>query len=342
MTDYATILRNLGYKLQDRGSYWQTSAIYRDGDNNTAISIYKDSGVWTDFVEGARPLPFELLLKKTLKTDNVSHIIDSASRLNFTETRRELLKEEKIFPESCLKKLLPDFDYFKSRGVTEETQKAYKAGLATSGKLYRRTVFPVYREDGKIHGFSGRKIVDNNGSPKWLHYGKSADWFYPYFTVKDCQNKIDQEKTVFLVESIGDSMALYQEGVENNIVIFGNVIKPRLVSRLSAMNCKIVLSLNNDNGQNRGFDGALTSVLKLIDTVDLENIWFFPPPVGDFGDLLKEDGAIKKWRQELFFDKDSHKISLSKLIEYAPKARISKSLLPKVSKLKKELDFLYN
>lgn len=342
MTDYATILRNLGYKLQDRGNYWQTSAIYRDGDNNTAISIYKDSGVWTDFVEGARPLPFELLLKKTLKTNNVSHIINNASNLNFTETRRELLKEEKIFPESCLKKLLPDFDYFKSRRVTEETQKAYKAGLATSGKLYRRTVFPVYREDGKIHGFSGRKIVDNDNSPKWLHYGRSADWFYPYFTVKDCQNKINQEKTVFLVESIGDSMALYQEGIENNIVIFGNIIKPRLVSRLSTMNCRIVLSLNNDDGQNRGFDGALTSVLKLMDTIDLENIWFFPPTVGDFGDLLKEDGAIKKWREELFFDKESHKMSLSKLIEYAPKARIAKSLLPKVSKLKRELDFIHN
>ena len=64
MIDYASILRNLGYTLSDRGSYWQTSAIYRGGDNKTAISIYKDSGVWTDFVAGSVALPFELLLKK--------------------------------------------------------------------------------------------------------------------------------------------------------------------------------------------------------------------------------------------------------------------------------------
>lgn len=64
MSDYKTILENLGYKLSDRGTFWQTSAIYRNGDNPTAIQVYKDTGVWKDFVEDTNFLPFEALVKK--------------------------------------------------------------------------------------------------------------------------------------------------------------------------------------------------------------------------------------------------------------------------------------
>ena len=40
---------NLASKLSDRGAN-KTSAIWRGGDNTTAIQIYKDTGVWKDFV----------------------------------------------------------------------------------------------------------------------------------------------------------------------------------------------------------------------------------------------------------------------------------------------------
>jgi hypothetical protein len=69
MINYAGILKEIGYRLEDRGSYWQTSAIFRNGDNKTSIRIYKDTGVWSDFVEGQKPLPFELLLKKNIKDE---------------------------------------------------------------------------------------------------------------------------------------------------------------------------------------------------------------------------------------------------------------------------------
>ena len=59
------VLTSLGYKLTDRGSYWQTSAIYRNGDNNTALQIYKDTGVWKDYVEQTPYMTFEKLLKVT-------------------------------------------------------------------------------------------------------------------------------------------------------------------------------------------------------------------------------------------------------------------------------------
>ena len=64
------VLESLGYKLDDRGKYWQTNAMFRDGDNRTAIQIYKDTGVWKDHVQDTKFMKFEVLVKKTLGTNN--------------------------------------------------------------------------------------------------------------------------------------------------------------------------------------------------------------------------------------------------------------------------------
>ena len=276
MTDFASILREVGYTLEDRGSYWQTSAIFRDGDNRTALRIYKDTGVWSDFVEGNKPLPFEILLKKTLKSNDVSKYLDGS--LPFVVTnKKEFLKEEKTFSPSSLKKLLPDFSFYEGKGISADILREYNCGLASGGKLYQRVVFPIYREDGRIHGFSGRlgyNPPEDDQRPKWLHYGKSADWFYPFFSIEGVSDQIIAEDSIFVIESIGDSLAMTQGGIRNHMVSFTNTLNNRQISRLATLNTNIILACNNDDGQNRGFDGALASCLKLMDQVDLEKIWF--------------------------------------------------------------------
>ena len=69
-------LENLGYKLSDHGSYWRTNALYRAGDNTTALQIYKDSGVWKDYVEQTPFMPLEKLIKITLGTTD-QNLVDS-------------------------------------------------------------------------------------------------------------------------------------------------------------------------------------------------------------------------------------------------------------------------
>ena len=336
-TDYGTILRDIGYKLNDRGNYWQTAALFRDGDNNTAISIYKDTGVWIDFVESGKHLPFEALLQKTLKVNDVSGYLTGLSRVS--HVTRELLKEERTFPESSLRKLLPDYDYFCSRKISRTTQEFYKCGLATQGKMYQRITFPIYRLDGKIHGFIGRQVVYNEKYPKWSNFGKTAEWFYPFFSVEGVREQIQAEQRVFLIESIGDSMALCQNDIKNNLVCFTNKVSSKMLSKLSGLGVDIVLSLGNDEGQNRGFDGALTILLKLMDIVDLNKIWFCPPTAGDFGDM-EERGEISEWKKGLVFDAQSNKEGIKRLLDYAPKAKIAKGLIPKVKKLRKEWELL--
>ena len=73
--NYKEVLENLGYTLTDHGSYWRTNALYRSGNNSTALQIYKDSGVWKDYVEDSMFLPFEALVQKTTKTSNVKSFL---------------------------------------------------------------------------------------------------------------------------------------------------------------------------------------------------------------------------------------------------------------------------
>lgn len=335
--NYASVLQSLGYKLTGRGSYWQTKALFRGGDNPTAIRIYKDSGVWCDFVESGKNYPFELLIKRTTGKQDVSEYINGIHRPIRLE--RRLLKEEKTYPDSVLKKLLPDYDYFLKRGVAKETQKVYQCGLATSGKLYQRIVFPIRRADKRIHGFSGRKYLEDNDRPKWLHFGQSKEWFYPFFSIKETEEKIKEEKVVYIVESIGDSMAMFQNGFENNLVAFTNKIGPKFVSKVAALDAEIVIAFNDDsnkegNQKDQGKKGALSSILKLMDVVDLSRIWYVKPTKNDFGEMDWED--FKQFKSSLSFSKENHLQWREDMLGFAETIQIPKNLEGKLNKLRSQ------
>jgi hypothetical protein len=76
--DFKTILESMGYSLIDCRDHWRTQALYRDGDNKTALKIYKDTGVWMDFVVNKGCKPFNALVRETLKSDdpNLSKILN--------------------------------------------------------------------------------------------------------------------------------------------------------------------------------------------------------------------------------------------------------------------------
>ena len=342
--DYGTILRNLGYKLKSQGNYWQTSAVFREGDNPTAIKIYKNTGVWIDFVNGGKAKPFKALLELTLGTTDVSdYNIEQV-----TYERREFLSEEKIFDDKCLGVLLPDYDYFlkkeENAPIYPETQKAYSCGLATQKKMHDRVVFPIRNRNGKIHGFSGRDVTGR--SPiKWLHDGKSNNWFYPYYTVHECREQTHERERIILVESIGDSMALYQANYANNLVAFTNNISPKLVARIAALNVDVIVAFNNDFHkplkENRGLQGGLNSILKLSQMIDFRKLWFMPPCTGhvDFGEMT---GGEISTHFDVTFDDATHKAQMIRLLDLTDTIKPMASLRSHFNKFRREYRFHYD
>jgi hypothetical protein len=299
MNHYRNSLEKLGYPLQDCGNHWRTRAVFRNGKTNTSLIIYKDSGVWRDFGGDNQAKPFTALIKETLKTEDPirlkEYLIDNPEQYQPSKHQEEKIEMEKIYPESHLDKLLPMTTFYEKRGISAETQKEFKCGYAGGGKMYRRVVFPIYNLDGQIHGFSGRSIVDDDKSPKWKHMGRKSGWVYPNHI---CEDSISQTKSVILVESIGDCLALHESGYKNVLVTFGLDASAKLVSYLNGFDLDaIIIATNNDDTKevNSGGNAAIKTAAKLSQIFDLSLIKINPPTANDFGDMLVENKNFDDW-----------------------------------------------
>lgn len=302
--DIKNTLEKLGYSLKDFGNHWRTKAIYRGGDNPTALQVYKNTGVWRDFVGGdGQSQPFRKLVELTLKTKDPKIIKQYISQTDHAEVKyiaKEKIEMDKIYPEDCLKRLFPNFSFYKKRNISEETQQLYKCGLASNGQMYQRIVFPIYNSDNQIIGFSGRKINDENNAPKWKHIGTKTRWVYPAFVPREqtVDQIIEDKREVILVESIGDSMALADEGYLNTLVTFGLDCSPALLNYLCSKSLdKIIIATNNDSEKqkNHGKISAMKNYMKLSQFFDFEQLSIQLPWANDFGEMRQKEMSFSEW-----------------------------------------------
>ena len=103
---YDTLI-SLGYRLDDRGAYWQTNALFRNGNSRTAVQIYKDSGVWRDYVTNTPYLKLEVLIAKTLGTEDPKVLAQYLKQadiegLGIAHNKVEKIEMEKIFNNNVL------------------------------------------------------------------------------------------------------------------------------------------------------------------------------------------------------------------------------------------------
>ena len=304
-----SILEKMGYDLLDCGNHWRTKAIYRGGDNPTAVQIYKDTGVWTDYIHGnGKSKPLKALINLTVKNDptqckELEEALEKEDTVEYTPV--ELIEMQKIYPNEWLDKLFPNYSFYKNRNISEETQKFFKTGLASGGQLYRRMVFPIYNEHSQIIGFSGRR-VDENHSIKWKHIGRKTSWLYPSYIPAEVtvDQIIDKQKEVYLLESIGDAMALHEQGIKNVLVIFGTNVSPAVISYLCGKDLnKVYICTNNDfnSSQNNGLLGAFKAYVKLSGYFNLDQleIKLPPKPYNDFGKAHEDGCSFTDWKSRL-------------------------------------------
>ena len=340
-------LESLGYQLKDYGSYWRTRGLYRGGDNTTALKIYKNTGVWTDFVAGSsKSYPFQRLDELTLDTKD-SHIINKYVKFNpeniIHVQNKEKIEMEKIYPELILDNLLPHLDFYSTKLVSKDTLDFYKCGYATSGQLFRRIVFPIYNQFGQIHGFSGRAVFWEKTSefPKWKHIGKRADWVYPINlkrnNVLEAREEVEKQRSIIIVESIGDSMALFEHGHKNNVVTFGLGISSKLSAALVAISPdKIIIASNNDSDgeTNHGLISACKTFLQLSCIFDYSKLEIKLPLKNDFFDmhlatLAGENDIFNKWSSKTI----NIEAQIKKIHEIAVANKFPDSLIKRSEKI---------
>lgn len=302
------ILEELGYRLTDRGKYWHANAAFRNGDNQTALQIWKNSGVWRDFVEGTVALPFVKLLETHLGSNDketiqkyLSFDYQPSQEKTFNQDDRIIM--EKIYDEEILDNLFPHYDYYNKKGIDTEILRFLKSGLDTQGAMYQRFVFPIYNLDGKIHGLSGRDMTNRDNAPKWKHVGRKSNWIYPYYVPNNqgfiTQDAIEESRSVILVESIGDLLNLHQHGFKNTLVSFGIDISSKLLCHLISLDVeRIIISFNNDfdKKENRGARAAIKNYLKLLNHFDFNKIFICLPTKTDFGEMNSSD--FEDWQEK--------------------------------------------
>jgi len=326
------ILEELGYKLVDRGRYWQSNAAFRNGDNATALQIWKNSGVWRDFVSQSAPLPFSKLLETHLGTNSKTilgkYFTDDYVSAPKEATQDDRLTMEKIYEESLLEDLFPHYSFYKRKGISDPVLKFLKGGLATKGQMYQRFVFPIYNEYGQIHGFSGRDMSTRENVPKWKHLGRKTKWIYPYYVEGDkgfaVQQAIEKHRSVIIVESIGDLLNLLEHGFYNVLVSFGLDISPKLLCHLNSLDVdRIIVSLNNDSDKstNRGARASVKNYLKLLNHFDFEQLSICLPMKNDFGEMKGEDFVF--WSSKC---ENSVKDNAQSILSFAQKMVESKDL----------------
>ena len=297
--DIKSILEQLGYKLNDRGKEWRSKPLYRDSDNDTSLKINKLDGKWIDFARNESG-SIEQLIEKTLgisfgsgKNWIKKNGINSTTALKVKEEIN--LEYIKFFDPELLKKLSKIDRYWNDRGIKSETLEPFDGGMCSTGKMAGRYVFPIFDEEKRIRGFSGRSIYSNN-EIKWKHIGKISDWNYPLFLTK---NYIESEKECIVVESIGDGLSLWQSGIKNFIIAFGlNSLEHICYSLVKLDPSKIIIAFNNDlvDGKTGGAgNAAARNFKKNLETFfSKDQIIIKLPQSNDFGSMTKEQ--IIQWK----------------------------------------------
>ncbi len=289
------------------------------------------SGDIFTFVEEFEGLDFKGALKLLANRAGVvleSYTKENREKESEKERLYQAMEEATLFFENNLKNSKESLEYLKSRSVNEKSIKDFRIGYAILDwrKLYDhlksknftdyeiekagltkapedkskgmydrfrgRIMFPINDSSGRVIAFSGRILVDDGKSAKYLNspetpiYNKSS----VLFGIDKAKDYIRKNNFSILVEGQIDLVLSYQAGFKNTVASSGTAMadgvlsKENIINNLGLVNRlskNIVLAYDTDkagvNAANRfakialslGMDVKVASMPEGIDPADL-------------------------------------------------------------------------
>jgi hypothetical protein len=286
-TDIRSILESVGYVLRDDGPFWRTKPLYRDSKNPTSLRIRKSTGHWTDFSASLGGNLQELMDLTVGRPVDLS----SLAVEDLAEIKECIRTNTNVKREWANATLVKSYNFYLQRGISQVVQEEFNLRVCQSGKMTRRVVFPIFDEEGEVMGIDGRTLF--NVQPKWKKLGYKLDWVYPLTSVPHILDKNE----AILVESIGDTLALYEAGIKNVFCIFGLKISSKVIGKLIELGVgKVIIATNNDkdfqenpNTRQAGNRASEKIAEKLLKFFDPSVINIKLPPKKDFGDMGKPE-----------------------------------------------------
>jgi DNA primase len=220
----------------------------------------------------------------------------SAEQKRARAERAELITPTKLAVEWWQERLwgedgAPARDFLASRGITEETARAFQIGYAPAGwhglhgalkakgvsvasmqragllvdkgdvlKTYDRfrdrVMFPIYGPDGHVVGFGGRVLTFDPAARAGDKYvvGPATALFRPsraLYAIDRAKAAIRSTKTAVLVEGYLDALALHQAGYANAVAVGAFALTDDQVAVLRSQGAERLVILN-DGGSEGG------------------------------------------------------------------------------------------
>ena len=257
------------------------------------------------FVEEFEGLDFVGALK--VLADRAGVTLEQYSNGEKTEKDRlhQVLEQAVIFYQSKLEGNKKALEYLKNRGVTDEIIKDFRIGFSPAdwrelfeylsarnvsskdmlsvglikqkevgSSLYYdtfrgRIMFPINDSSGRVVGFSGRILVSDDKSPKYLNspetllFNKSEILFGLDKAKKDIRLK----DYSILVEGQMDLIMLHQVGITNTVASSGTALTEGHLIKLCRLSNRIIMAYDGDSAgffaSNRSAQIALSLGMEL-------------------------------------------------------------------------------
>ncbi len=298
LSNIERILEIFGVETREYSNRFSGTCPIHKGDNQTAFTVYKETGAWKCFTHGCHEkygsglvgLVMGLLASKNLPSQykdacKVMHQIgDTKEQCADSINRFYLSKPENLHSKITRDKVrsrleIPAAYFIEDRGFAPETLDKYDVGLCKNknSKFYNRCVVPIYDINYEFMVGCTARTIDKK-DPKWLHsYGFSKDdslynaWF--------AKHHIEKSGTAIIVESPGNIWSLEESDIHCGVAIFGTELtfgQMRMLSQLGVLN--LVILMDND-------DAGKSSTIRLVDK--LKGLYNIIVPKIDYGDLAE-------------------------------------------------------
>ena len=221
---------------------------------------------------------------------------EEEARFRYRERLYEMQRQLANYYYVCLKHASAAKTYLSERGITAETIKAFGLGyspdswdsavrfLAKQGftvkeicdagigvpkknggcydRFRGRIMFPILNPTGRVIGFGGRRMKENDRGPKYLNSPETPVFTKgnELFNMNHAKSAIHDDQ-ILIVEGYMDVISLYQSGVKNAVAALGTAFTPYHAAMLKRYVSEVVLCFDGDAAGEAATQKAL-AVLK--------------------------------------------------------------------------------
>ncbi|MDO4289522.1 MAG: DNA primase [Eubacterium sp.] len=295
------------------------------------------------FIMAIEKLPFVDALKFLARRAHIvlpesGNSAEDNARYRHRERLYELHRDLANYYYLCLKRNPGAQHYLASRGIKAETVKAFGLGLAPDGwnnalgflsqkgytekemldsglimvsergrkydRFRNRIMFPIQNATGRLIGFGGRRISEEDKGPKYLNspetpvFSKGTE----LFNMNHAKGSIVGNQ-LLIVEGYMDVISLYQYGIKNAVAALGTAFTQYHAALLSRYVGEVVLCFDGDAAG----ESATQKAIEVLKTSPL-NVKILRLPVED-----DPDSYIQKNGSEAFLERVKQAITV---VEY--------------------------